>query len=99
MSEQQIQTNSIKWFKIVFPKAFIWKISDRWYSGIPDVFILMEGHFMFIEFKTEIGVVSKIQKVIFKIIENAGGTVKICRSVKEFQNEISDMTVRILRED
>ena len=63
------------WFKVhgsIFQK-----------SGIPDIIGCYQGHFIAIEVKTGTGVASKLQKIILKQINKAGGKTGIARSVED----------------
>lgn len=50
-TESQIQTKVLAWLKKTFPEAFVWKISDKWYVGIPDILFIWKGIVVFIELK------------------------------------------------
>lgn len=77
MKELQIQTNLIRHLKKKYPDAFVIKLSDKWYSGIPDVMMILKGHAYFYEVKTNKGIVSKIQTETHKRLRLAGAIVSI----------------------
>ena len=54
-------------------------------AGFPDIIILYKGKTLFIELKSQTGVLSKVQKLLFKDFQNTGFDVKIVRSLQEFQ--------------
>jgi hypothetical protein len=59
------------------PTAFIVKLSDRWFSGLPDVMMILEGHAYFFELKARKGVVTEIQKQTHQALVKAGADVAI----------------------
>ena len=82
-SEAKLKTALIKKLRQKYQGCFIRKISDRWQSGLPDLFLLWNGAGIWIELKTETGVVSDIQKYTIRAMREQGGNVFICRSVAE----------------
>jgi hypothetical protein len=83
MLEQDLKRRVIKTLKDEFPGCFIWKISDRWISGIPDILFIYKGVHIFFELKTDKGVVSKIQQYTIDKIMASGGYAYAVRSVEE----------------
>lgn len=75
-----------------FPQVFYWKIADKFYSGMPDIFLCFDGTAMFIELKTATGKVSKIQEYIFNRIRQSGIEVVVCRSRKEVEKCLVTLT-------
>lgn len=75
-----------------FPEVWAWKISDKWFSGLPDIFLLHDGTAMFIELKTPTGKVSKIQEYTFNEIRKRGLEVVICRDRKEVEKCLVSLT-------
>lgn len=88
MNESRLKEKVLKYIKVNFPDAFVYKIADRWMSGLPDIFILYKGKCCFIELKTVTGRLSRIQEYIHQKIREANGKVEVCRSVEEFVNFI-----------
>ena len=63
-----------------YPGAFVWKEAAGPYSrrGIPDVSMVMDGHFFGFEIKRPyIGRLTKIQELTIKQIREAGGTAAV----------------------
>lgn len=83
MSEAKLKTALIRKLRQKYPGCFIRKISDRWTSGLPDLFFLWQGVGIWIELKTDIGVVKDIQKYTIKAMQEQGGNAYVCRSVDE----------------
>ena len=79
VSESSIQSRLIKELKRNNPDAFIVKLSDKWFSGLPDVMMIHSGKAYFFEVKSEKGVVSEIQRRIHHELQEAGAYVEIVR--------------------
>lgn len=94
MRESQLKASILKMIKREFTPGFLWKISDMWISGIPDVFGIVPTKYkffpfwFFMEIKTETGKLSKIQEYIIGKIQNIGGAVYVVRSVDESRESI-----------
>jgi hypothetical protein len=75
MTEQNLKTRVIKTLKYDYPGCFIWKISDRWVSGMPDLLWIYQGVHAFFELKVEKDSPNKfkLQKHIISKINAAGG--------------------------
>lgn len=83
MSESKLQSRVLAKIKKQYPLAVVFKLSDRWLSGLPDLLIIINGQVLFVELKTDTGVLSKIQLYTINRINNAGGRALVCRSVDE----------------
>jgi len=93
MKESAIVRAIIKAVKAKYPNAFLFKISDRFRRGIPDLLIQFEGDTylesvgfrlrhgktLYVETKTQTGVVSKIQTATMEEIERGGGRTIVSR--------------------
>lgn len=77
MSESQIQTKLINYLKKKYPDAFVIKLSDKWYSGIPDVMMIEKGFAYFYEVKSAKGKPTPIQLETHKALRRAGSMVSI----------------------
>ena len=77
MSEKNLKNQVLKMVKKEFPGAWTWKISDRYYSGIPDLLIL------FMELKFGKNTLEDIQKYTIKEIKNRGVVAEEVRSVSQ----------------
>lgn len=51
--------------------------------GIPDICIIHKGRSLFIELKTDRGVVSKVQTEMMEALTLAGAVCTVCRSLEE----------------
>lgn len=59
-------------------------------AGTPDILACVNGRFVGIEVKkSKGGVVSELQKLKIKQIQNAGGVAFVARSVKDVKQELS----------
>lgn len=57
------------------------RISDKYTAGYPDILCCVQGKFVGIELKDDIGVASPQQELIMERITHAGGVADVCRSV------------------
>ncbi len=64
---------------------FHFKLSDKWYGGIPDILILWHGEAIWVELKTEKGVLSEIQKWTISQLQTQGCMVYVVRSVQQLE--------------
>lgn len=72
-----------------FPGAWVYKTSDRWKAGIPDLLICNNGRLYAAELKIGKNKPTRIQLYIIKQIERAGGRVAMCYSVEEVRNMLT----------
>lgn len=78
MSELKLKTKVLKLLRKTYPDAFIWKISDKFYSGIPDIFLLKDGLCFFIELKFGKGKPTQLQAHTLKLLTLAGAKTAVC---------------------
>lgn len=83
MTETQLKRRVLKYLKATYPKAWIWKTSDLFYSGIPDVIMLNKGKLYAIELKVGDNKATKLQAYTLGIIRNAGGIVGVAYSIDD----------------
>lgn len=85
MTETTLKNNILKMIRSEFPGTWVYKASDRWMSGIPDLILCVGtiGKFAAIEVKTEKGKLLKIQEYVIAKINASGGHARVCRSVNE----------------
>ena len=57
------------------------KIRDRYTSGYPDILCCVQGKFVGVELKDNVGVASPQQERIMEKIVNAGGVAGVCRNI------------------
>lgn len=86
--EKLLKNKVIKYLKTI-PDSFTWKISDNFYSGIPDVFFVHKGRSMFFELKSDTGVVSDIQAWTIGEIHKAGMEAYIVYSLDDVKKILS----------
>jgi len=87
--ERDIQKEVIKWLKA--NDIFYFKISERFSSGIPDLYILHNGISVWIELKTEKGVLSKLQALNLMEIQKHKGNALVCRSLDQVKYLLAGM--------
>lgn len=83
MTEQDLKRRLIKTLKFDYPEACIFKLSDRWLVGIPDLIFIYKGITIWMELKSEKGIVSKMQRYVMDKINAAGGHAYVVKSVEE----------------
>lgn len=81
--ETALKTKVLKWLKS--QDVWVYKTSDRYRSGIPDLLILKEGRLYAIELKSSVGKVSIIQEFTLRMMKKHGALTGICRSLEEVQ--------------
>jgi hypothetical protein len=83
MLETSIKNAILRRIKETYPKAYVTKISDKFYSGIPDILVIIEGKVFFLEIKTSKGRVAPVQQYHINKINAAQGTARVVRSPAE----------------
>ena len=74
-----------------FPNTYIYHPSFSLVSGTPDFLICYKGHFIGMEIKTQVGVVSRLQEYVLERIRKAGGLSCVVRSVEEARQILLDI--------
>lgn len=92
MKEADIVKAILKYLKTV-PRCFAWKEHGGMYgtAGIPDIIACIDGRFVALEVKTEVGKPTALQEATIRKINTAGGTAMVVRSVDEVRNIIDGM--------
>ena len=90
MNETAIKRSVLRYLKAL-PNAHVYKISDRWKSGLPDIHVCLGGICVWIELKTPTGHVSPIQDYTMRQIREAGGRTVVCRSASEVKTFIEEI--------
>ena len=81
MSEALIQRNIIKYLQL---RGFkVYKISDRFRAGIPDLYACRYGKSYWFEVKGPGGRVSKIQEYEIEQLRAAGANASVVRSIED----------------
>lgn len=91
--ENYYQAKIIKWLKVTYPDAFVWKAQAGPYSrqGIPDICAIINGHFFGFEIKRpDNGRLSPIQAQTIKQINTAGGTAAVVTYIEQVQEIINE---------
>lgn len=83
LSETRLKEKVLAMLKREFPDAWVYKTSDRWKSGIPDILVCKEGRFFAAELKVGNNKATRLQLYVLKQIRRAGGRVAVCRSVDQ----------------
>ena len=87
-SEAKIKLDIVKYLQL---RGFLcWKLSDRFRSGIPDIFCARDGKVYFFEIKKESGVVSKLQEYTIKQLNDHGICAGVVRSVEDVKKLIEN---------
>ena len=86
MTESQIQRQITAWLKAA--GFLVWKISDRYRSGIPDLYALRNGDSYWFEVKRPGGRVSKLQEHEIGQLRNHGGLAFVVRSVDDVRGVV-----------
>lgn len=90
MRETQFKRRAVKIIKKELPGCWVHHATDRWVSGIPDLFILYQGVFTAVELKVGKNKASKLQEITLARISAAGGMTWICYG-DSGKNEILDV--------
>jgi hypothetical protein len=61
MREAHFQSKLLRALRQRMPEAVIWKLSDRWTCGVPDVMVSLRGVVTWFELKTQSNDVTRIQ--------------------------------------
>ena len=86
LSETRLKEKVLAMLKKEFRGAWIYKTSDRWKSGIPDILVCKAGRFFAAELKVGNNKATRLQLYILKQIKRAGGRAAVCRSVDQVNN-------------
>ena len=89
ISESKIQASCINHAKK--NGWFVLKVIRCNVNGYPDATFFKDGKTFFVEFKTEIGKQSKLQKHVENELINQGFKYYLVRSLKEFKKIIIEM--------
>lgn len=91
MVERDFQRKVLKWLDTL-PNTYAVKFnaSGLSKSGVPDILACVNGHFVGIELKTDVGVLSELQKRNLTKIDKCNGLVYVVKpsTYKEFQKSM-----------
>jgi hypothetical protein len=82
-SEVDLKLAVLRMIKKEFPEFLAVKISDKFRSGVPDLWIIGKKQIHIVELKTKRGDLSDIQTAMFNNIARAGAKVHVCCSVDD----------------
>lgn len=86
-SEKNLKVRVLKYLS-TFKNIWVYKTSDIWRSGIPDIIICFNGKFIAIELKKIGNTATPLQRhEIFKI-RDAGGKARVCYCLEDVKNII-----------
>lgn len=91
MTELKLQNKVTTYLKKTYPGAFIWKISDKWYSGIPDIFMLNKGTAYFIELKVKGNKPTKLQEHTLNQLWMAGAVTGVAYSLDDVKKILKEV--------
>jgi hypothetical protein len=89
-SEKRLKEKVLAMLRREFSDAWVYKTSDRWKSGIPDVLICRKGRFFAAELKAGNNKATRLQFYVLKQIKRAGGRAAVCRSVDQVRDLLND---------
>ena len=91
-SEKRLKEKVLAMLRREFVDAWVYKTSDRWKSGIPDLLICSNGRLFAAELKigNRKGRKFELQLHVLKQIKRAGGRVAVCRSVDQVRNLLTN---------
>ena len=97
MAEKDFQRQILKELKKRHNDDFIYKTSDRYVSGIPDILMCINGIFVALELKWQAGTTKKLQLYNLRKIQKSGGYACILRKSKgvyRIEHDSEDFTTR-----
>ena len=86
--ETRLKNKVVQFIRTHYPSAWVYKASDRFTSGIPDLILCKEGLFYAIELKVGSNKATPIQGYVMRQIVSAGGRAVVCRSVEDVKRLI-----------
>ena len=87
MKEKDIQNKIMRWLKS-HDDWFVWKVSDRFNAGFPDILVIHNGKVTLFEVKSPTGRATPLQLAIHEDIQRAGGRVFVVRSLEEVKKHM-----------
>lgn len=93
MTESQMQAKVMQWIRkrFAFEHGFVYKASDRFIAGIPDIVGCYEGQMFGIELKVGRNKPTELQAITINNMRHAGAKVEVCYSLEEVQNFIEEI--------
>lgn len=94
MNESRFKCAVVKQVKAALPGAYVYHPSDKWVSGIPDIFILWRGIFAAIELKVGKNKPTKIQLIHLERLATAGAITAVCWTRREVDEVIKKIILK-----
>ena len=91
-SETSLKRKVLRWLFKEFPTAFIYKTSDKWTSGIPDIYMLNDGISYWIELKRKGKKPTKLQSYNIDRLRKAGAIAFWADNIEEIKRRICERT-------
>ena len=83
-SESQLQTKVMKYLRDTYKEEFfVWKVSERFSSGIPDIMGIYKGVPFYIELKVGSNKPTKLQEITMHELANAGAVGGVAYSLEQ----------------
>ena len=71
-------------------KIFYLSLQDKFTSGIPDLLLLKDGKYVWIELKDLKGKVTKVQELMHYLIRSNGGKVYVVRTIENLKEILEE---------
>lgn len=94
MTESRFKCAAVKLIRKELPNAWIYHPSDKWISGIPDLFVLDHGVLAAIELKVGKNTATRLQLITLERIGAAGAITAICRDAAGIRDVIEKIRLR-----
>lgn len=94
MNESRFKCSVVKQIKSELPGAYVYHPSDKWVSGIPDIFILWRGIFAAIELKVGKNKPTKLQFIHLERMAAAGAITAVCWTRQEVNEVLKKIIIR-----
>ena len=72
------------------PDVQLIRINDRYAKGYSDLFLNVNGHFVALELKDNIGVPTPHQRIFLKQVVDKGGIGGICRTLSDISKYLEE---------
>ena len=82
MNETQLKTKVLKYLRS-FEGVWVWKVSDQFTAGIPDIIGCYKGVFFAIELKVGKNKPTRLQNKVLDMIRNSGGWGNVSYSLND----------------
>lgn len=96
MTETQLKTKVVCLLKRELPGAYILHPSEKFVSGVPDLFILHHGVFAAIELKIKGNSATRLQLVTLQRLSDAGAITAVCYELDEVRRVVHKIVSKVL---